>query len=151
VLGLVRNVGIRLTASDYIAFLDDDNAWREDHLANAIEVLERGPQIVYTAVERQLADGTVLDVLSHPFDRREFSDVSSYVDANSLVVRRDPGVIFSRIPRIRETLPKEDWEFVYRLSRTRRVEHLPVATVRYLVNSDSFYTSWVLPEPGPSD
>lgn len=142
VLGLVRNVGIRLTRSAYIAFLDDDNVWRSDHLAEAVAALEQGADIVYTAVERRLADGTVVDVLSREFDRKAFADSSSWVDANSLVVRRDPRVLFSRIPRTAATLPKEDWEFVYRLSRRRDVVHVPEPTVHYLINQASYYTTW---------
>ena len=68
--------------------------------------------------------------------------MSAYVDANSLVVRRDPKVRFSRIPRVAATRPKEDWEFVYRMSRTRTVVHVPEITVSYLVNEDSYYTEW---------
>jgi Glycosyl transferase family 2 len=146
VLGLVRNVGIRLSSSRYIAFLDDDNTWAPNHLEVAVAALEAGADLVYTAVERRRPDGELLDVLSHDFDRNEFRDVSSYVDSNSIVVRRDPRVIFSRLPRVRTTLPKEDWEFVYRLSKHRRVRHLPERTVRYLVNEDSYYTAW-RPDP----
>lgn len=142
VLGLVRNVGIRLTDSKYIAFLDDDNTWREDHLELALAGLEKGPDVVYTAVERRRADGTVLDVLTREFDRRSFRDGTPYVDANSLVVRRSPAVIFSRLPRTKATLPKEDWEFVHRLAKRHVVEHVPQPTVRYLVNEASYYTAW---------
>jgi hypothetical protein len=144
VLGLVRNVGIRLTNSKYVAFLDDDNEWRPDHLEVALDGLRCGADLVYTAVERHRADGTVHDVLSTPFDRRRLAD-DCYVDANSLVVVRDPDLHFSRIPRTRSTLPKEDWEFVHRLSRTHRTRHLPVPTVRYLVNAESYYTAWAGP------
>ena len=142
VLGLVRNVGIRLTNSRYIAFLDDDNTWREDHLALALAGLEKGADVVYTAVERRRADGTVLDVLTREFDRVAFRDGTPFVDANSLVVRRSPEVLFSRLPRTKATLPKEDWEFVYRLSKRHVVEHVPQPTVRYLVNEASYYTAW---------
>lgn len=142
VLGLVRNVGIRLTSSDYIAFLDDDNEWRADHLEVALAGLRGGAGLVYTAVERRRSDGTLVDVLSAPFDRARLGDQSSYIDANSLVVCRDRRVLFSRIPRVKATLPKEDWEFVYRMSRSLVVTHLPVPTVHYLINTDSFYTSW---------
>ncbi|HEY0636033.1 MAG TPA: glycosyltransferase family A protein [Pseudonocardiaceae bacterium] len=142
VLGLVRNVGIRLTDSEYLAFLDDDNTWLPGHLAAALGALDRGADLVYTAVERRHPDGTLLDVLSRPFDRREFGDRSGWVDANSLVIRRAPDVLFSRLPRVRATLPKEDWEFVHRMSRRRVVEHVPEPTVRYLVNDASYYTNW---------
>lgn len=142
VLGLVRNVGIRLTSSTYLAFLDDDNEWRPDHLEVAITGLRGGTELVYTAVERRRPDGELVDILSSPFDRVRLSDQSSYIDANSIVVRRCPRVLFSRIPRVKATLPKEDWEFVYRMSRSLVVAHLPVPTVRYLINAESFYTSW---------
>lgn len=142
VLGLVRNVGIRLTDSPYLAFLDDDNTWRPDHLELALSALRTGADLVYTAVERRRADGTVLDILSKPFDPKTFADGDPYVDANSIVLRRDPHVLFSRLPRTKTTFPKEDWEFVWRAARTRVVQHLPEPTVRYLVNPESYYTNW---------
>lgn len=40
VAGVVRNVGIRLTHSRYVAFLDDDNLWEPDHLERALAVLD---------------------------------------------------------------------------------------------------------------
>lgn len=142
VLGLVRNVGIRLSRSEYVAFLDDDNVWMPRHLAAAIDSLERGADLVYTAVRRRRADGSELDVLSKPFDRKRFSDETSWVDANSIVLRRAFCPPFSRLPRTRATLPKEDWEFVWRASRRAHVAHVPEVTVEYLVNPGSYYTSW---------
>jgi hypothetical protein len=142
VLGLVRNVGIRLTDSQFVAFLDDDNTWRPDHLEVALAGLSRGADLVYTAVERRTVDGVLVDVLSRPFDRREFADKSGWVDANSLVVRRSPDVVFSRLPRTKKTLPKEDWEFVHRMAKHHVVDHVPEPTVRYLVNEASYYTPW---------
>jgi GT2 family glycosyltransferase len=142
VLGLVRNVGIRLSKSEYIAFLDDDNTWTPDHLSVALSALEKGADLIYTAVRRRLPDGSEFDVLSSPFDRRRFADETSWVDANSLVLRRSACKPFSRVPRTKKTFPKEDWEFVWRVSRSARVEHVPVATVEYLVNPESFYTAW---------
>jgi glycosyltransferase involved in cell wall biosynthesis len=142
VLGIVRNVGIRLSRSEYVAFLDDDNVWTPRHLAATIESLERGADLVYTAVRRTRPDGSELDVLSKPFDRKRFSDETSWVDANSIVLRRSSCPPFSRLPRTRYTLPKEDWEFVWRVSRRANVVHVPEVTVEYFVNPDSYYTSW---------
>jgi glycosyltransferase involved in cell wall biosynthesis len=140
-LGMVRNVGIRLARSPFVAFLDDDNTWRPEHLGVALAALEAGADVVYTAVERRLPDGTPLDTLSTPFDRATMAD-SSYVDANSIVVRNGPRVRFSRLPRRKTTLPKEDWEFVWRLSRRLRTLHVPVPTVDYVANPSSYYTTW---------
>jgi hypothetical protein len=142
VLGIVRNVGIRLSRSEYVAFLDDDNVWTPRHLVVAVDSLERGADLVYTAVRRIRPDGSELDVLSKAFDRKRFSDETSWVDANSIVLRRSFCPPFSRLPRTRKTLPKEDWEFVWRASRRAHVAHVPEVTVEYLVNPSSYYTSW---------
>ncbi|GAA3398365.1 glycosyltransferase family 2 protein [Streptomyces roseoviridis] len=143
VAGVVRNIGIRLTASAYVAFLDDDNLWEPDHLQEALAVLEApgGPDGVYTALRRIRPDGTDLDVLSVPFDRRRAAH-AAFLDTNAFVARRAPALRFSRLRRTPEVLPREDWELIRRYARTHRVVHLPRPTVRYLVNPASFYTSW---------
>ncbi|MER6470823.1 glycosyltransferase family 2 protein [Streptomyces collinus] len=143
VAGVVRNVGIRLTRSRYVAFLDDDNLWEPDHLERALAVLESpgGPDGVYTALRRVLPDGTERDVLSVPFDRRRAAR-ESFLDTNAFVARRTRALRFSRLRRTPEVMPREDWELVHRYSRGHSVRHVPHATVRYLVNPASFYTTW---------
>ncbi|MGW1987424.1 glycosyltransferase family 2 protein [Streptomyces collinus] len=143
VAGVVRNVGIRLTRSRYVAFLDDDNLWEPDHLERALAVLEspQGPDGVYTALRRVLPDGTERDVLSVPFDRRRAAR-ESFLDTNAFVARRTRALRFSRLRRTPEVMPREDWELVHRYSRGHSVRHVPHATVRYLVNPGSFYTTW---------
>jgi glycosyltransferase involved in cell wall biosynthesis len=141
IAGVVRNVGIRTSRSKYVAFLDDDNSWHAGHLEHCIGPLERGADLVYTAIARHTLSGRKVDVLSAPFDRRAFTQ-ESWIDTSAIVIRRTDGVYFSRLPRGRHTIPGEDWEFVYRLSRRARVEHIPVVTVDYLVNPESFYTPW---------
>ncbi|MGW2422936.1 glycosyltransferase family 2 protein [Streptomyces sp. NPDC001709] len=148
VAGVVRNVGIRLTRSRYVAFLDDDNLWEPDHLQQALEALESpgGPDGVYTALRRLRPDGSELDVLSVPFDRRRAAH-RSFLDTNAFVARRNRSLRFSRLRRTPEVLPREDWELIRRYSRRNEVRHLPRPTVRYLVNPDSFYTAWQPPGP----
>ncbi|MET8585973.1 glycosyltransferase [Streptomyces collinus] len=143
VAGVVRNVGIRLTRSRYVAFLDDDNLWEPDHLERALAVLQspQGPDGVYTALRRVLPDGTERDVLSVPFDRRRAAR-ESFLDTNAFVARRTRALRFSRLRRTPEVMPREDWELVHRYSRGHSVRHVPHATVRYLVNPASFYTTW---------
>ncbi|ALV31877.1 glycosyltransferase family 2 protein [Streptomyces sp. CdTB01] len=143
VAGVVRNVGIRLTRSRYVAFLDDDNLWEPDHLERALAALEApgGPDGVYTALRRVLPDGSEKDVLSVPFDRRRAAR-EAFLDTNAFVARRDRSLRFSRLRRTPEVLPREDWELIRRYGRGHRVLHLPYPTVRYLVNPASFYTDW---------
>ena len=139
--GIVRNVGIRTSTSRYIAFLDDDNTWRSDHLSHCVAALEAGADLVYTAVARRTPSGRELDILSAPFDRRAFMQ-ESWIDTSGIAIRRSSKVHFSRLPRGRNTIPGEDWEFVFRLSRGAHVVHIPEVTVDYLVNPESFYTPW---------
>jgi glycosyltransferase involved in cell wall biosynthesis len=141
IAGVVRNVGINLTQSKYVAFLDDDNAWMPEHLSTCLGVLRKGVDLVYTAVARRTQSGRQFDVLSTPFDRHRLAE-ESFIDTSAIVVRRTPDVRFSRLPRNRTTLPGEDWEFVYRLSRYMKVQHIPDVTVDYLLNPNSFYTPW---------
>jgi glycosyltransferase involved in cell wall biosynthesis len=147
VLGVSRNIGMGLTDSPFVAFLDDDNAWHPHHLATAMARLagatppaER-PDAVYTAMRRILPDGTEHDVLSVAFDRK-LAWERCFLDSNPLVVRRLPGLHFSRLRRSSSVAPKEDWELVYRLSRRHRVEHIPEPTVDYTINPDSYWTAW---------
>ena len=136
-LGMVRNVALRVTRSEYVAFLDDDNTWTPRHLELSLDAHRGGADVTYTALHRVRPDGSTFDVFSVPFDGSTLWRRNP-VDSNALVFRRRPEVIFSRIPKL-----KEDWALVQRLSRRgRRIVHVPVPTVRYLVNPESYYTRW---------
>jgi glycosyltransferase involved in cell wall biosynthesis len=149
--GVVRNVGIRLSSSRLVAFLDDDNTWRPDHLERALEAHAAGAELSYSMLERVTADGDIVDVLGEPFDRRAMKE-RSLVDTNVIVVRRRPDVMFSRIPRRRGDFPLEDWELVWRLSRRLRIVHVPHITVRYVRHGGSRYSEWGNDdEPSPFD
>ena len=149
-VGAVRNIGIRLTESQYVAFLDDDNEWEKFHLETALTALRTGPPdrrpgLVYTSVTRYFPDGTQRDVLATPFDRVELMR-SNYIDVSAMVIRRFEKLHFSWIPRPMEVRPREDWELVYRLSRRVRVAHVDVPTVRYLLNPGSYFTFGFIPQ-----
>lgn len=139
--GLARNVGIRLSRSVYLAFLDDDNTWRPQHLEHALGALHDGTGLAYTAVQRWLPDGRRLDVLGRGFSRREHRD-DSWVDSNAIVLRRGPDARFVPWTRPRSVHPKEDWELVHRLSRREPVTFVNSVTVDYQVNPDSYFTDW---------
>jgi glycosyltransferase involved in cell wall biosynthesis len=142
VAGVVRNVGIHISDSKFLAFLDDDNEWTANHLEVSLAAHGGGADLTYTALQRVLPDGSPFgDALSWPFDRERLLNEQS-VDVSTVVVKRRPAAVFSRVPRRLGDVPKEDWELVFRLSRKMRTEHIPVVTVRYLVSRDSYYTVW---------
>ena len=141
--GVIRNIGIGATDSAVVAFLDDDNEWLPGHLGASLEAHRRGAELTYTGLRRVLPDGSPMDTISWSFDRHHLN-MDQSVDSSTIVVKRKPQVRFSRVPRGKEDQPKEDWEFVFRLSRSMRTEHVPVATVTYLVNPQSYQTDWGL-------
>lgn len=143
VLGVVNNVGIRVSRSRYVAVLNDDNVWRPDHLARAVAALQAGPDIVYTGMCRRRSDDSVVDHLAVPYDRGVLRR-SAYIDSSALVFRRLPGLHFSRVPRGRADIPMEDWEFVWRYGRRHRVELVPDVTVDYLIHEGTYFTDWDL-------
>jgi hypothetical protein len=141
VAGVVRNIGIRASASRYLAFLDDDNTWLPDHLTLAMGAHAEGAELTYSALERRLGDGSAKDIFSVPFDRTLMRS-QAMADTNTIVVQRGRHVRFSRVPLRHGDFPLEDWELVYRLSRRLKVRHLAVPTARYLVHDGSFFTNW---------
>ncbi|MFB9909147.1 glycosyltransferase family 2 protein [Allokutzneria oryzae] len=138
--GLARNVALRLSRSPFVAFLDDDNTWRPDHLETALPALESAG-LVYTDLHRRRPDGSTVDVLGRDFDRREHAD-TAWVDVNAVVARRVPWLRFDPWARPRWVHPREDWEFVHRVSARSSVTHLPVVTVDYTVHAGSYFSDW---------
>jgi Glycosyl transferase family 2 len=143
-VGVVRNIGIRVSDSWFLAFLDDDNEWTPNHLAVSLAAHADGAELTYTAMQRVRPNGSLVgDALSWRFDRQRLLNEQS-IDVSTVVVKRKPGALFSRVPRRRGDVPREDWELVFRLSRTMRTEHVPIVTVRYLVSAESYFTPWTL-------
>jgi glycosyltransferase involved in cell wall biosynthesis len=134
--GLVRNVGIRISSSPYLAFLDDDNVWEPEHLELSLRAHAAGVTFTYTGLRQQRADGTEGETISVPYSRRTLRN-SSYIDTSTMVVRRSRAVRFSRAPRGGSKV-YEDWNLAFRLSRRRPPIHIPDVTVRYRLHPEGY-------------
>jgi glycosyltransferase involved in cell wall biosynthesis len=134
--GLVRNVGIRVSESPFLAFLDDDNTWAPHHLEVSLDAHRRGAGLTYTGLGQVRPDGTAAGVVAVPFSRATLRN-ASYVDTSTMVVRRSAAVRFSRVPRGGSGV-YEDWQLAFRLSRRLPTELVPEVTVRYLLHSDGY-------------
>ena len=128
--GVVRNVGIRLTRSRYVVFLDDDNSWEPNHLEVSLAAHRAGAKLTYTGLRQVFPDGAEGRTIAVPYRRKTLRN-DSYIDTSTMVVRRSPAVRFSLTAKGGRGA-HEDWNLAYRLSRTRRTELVPIVTVRYL-------------------
>lgn len=142
-LGLVRNVGVRLIRDkvDYLAFLDDDNQWHPDHLSIHLAAhAEFGqPALSYSSAVVVDSSGEEVGRIGQPWSRYEMRR-RNIVDANTIVVSVRGSGLFSRLYRANLSMRKEDWEFVWRISRRLPVLAVPDATVRYFENPESYLT-----------
>ncbi len=137
--GLVRNVGLRVSSSPFIAFLDDDNQWDPTHLSECLAALDAGAELVYTGVLVVDEDDVQIDEWSDPWNSYRMR-VTNYIDLNAIAARRNgaagkacgpDGLLLSRLRRRPRSPRYEDWELVWRVSRRGKIVHLPESTVRY--------------------
>jgi len=62
-----RNIGLQLARGDFLAYIDDDNAWRPQHLERLLEATLAHPGVAgaYAGKAHHLPDGTVEEIC-HP-------------------------------------------------------------------------------------
>ena len=151
--GAARNVGIKMSRGQFLAFQDSDDEWVPSKLAKQMAAFERGPAglgVVYSDMQRVWGDGTTSylaapDVLS---GRLVAASVWFYqvcdLGVQSTVIRRE---WLDAAGHFNESLPAlEDLEMFIRLSRLCAFEHLREPLVRYYDTegiSKDRYAKWV--------
>ena len=137
-LGMVRNIGMRVTRSKYVAFLDDDNTWTPRHLEVSLEAHRDGADVTYTALHRVRPDGSTFDMFSVPFDPSTLWHGTPWT-RNALGRPPTPGRHLQPDPEL-----KEDWALVQRLSR--KVDASCTSRVQPCITSS---TRTATARPGP--
>lgn len=138
--GALRNIGMSLAASAFVAFLDDDNIWSKDHLSTCLDTLRStGADVAYAACTRALAGGEVVDTIGRPWDHRAFRH-ENWIDVSSLVLARRFRYRWSRLPakagKGDDGTFGEDWSLVYAAGFRRRVVFTGKATVQYTMSPE---------------
>lgn len=129
-----RAEGLRRSAAPIVAYLDHDDAWRDDHLARLAELLEDGPGadlavtgfVVEDGRGRELRRSRTADLWWHP----EIQTVDPRFEPSRVGHRR--GVV-ERVGGWRVTAGLEDWDVWFRLARAGcRVRTTTARTARIL-------------------
>jgi glycosyltransferase involved in cell wall biosynthesis len=129
--GEARNVGVRASRGDLIAFLDDDDEWRPTKIERQLEILrEHGDAADAVECGFDLWDGRhlILRYLPDPDrDLRKALLAKPYLQPSTVLLRRSAfealGGFDRRLTRV------EDWELWVRFSESYRAAALPEALV----------------------
>lgn len=97
-----RNVGCYLSRGQYIAYLDDDNTWRPNHLQLLVGEIEKGYDWVYSRME-QFKDGVSVGFIG---------------DGEPKLGQIDTNIIMHKWELFKEVIWKEthywaDWDMVH--------------------------------------
>jgi glycosyltransferase involved in cell wall biosynthesis len=119
---LARQRGVELATGPYIAYLDDDNAWRHDHLRLLVEALEQsGADFAYSRALCTEAHGYRWTIGQDP-------PVYTQVDTSLIVHRRE---LLDSEGWEQSDMPA-DWDLVNRWMKAGATwVHVPVVTLDY--------------------
>lgn len=142
--GAARNVGLRMAQGDFVAYLDDDDLYYEDHLSTLAGRLQANPALVAVygqAMEVQLVQQNgALQTLSRqvkykePFNRGRLL-LGNYIPNLCLLHRR--AALIKSGPFDERLTALEDWDFHIRLALIGDFEFVPQTTSEYVVRMNS--------------
>ena len=131
-----RNTALRVAAGEIVAYLDDDDLFRPNHLREVVDAMRAtGSPIVYTDSayfrDRFTGGKRTLEALGNPYEHRGFHPerllVSNHVPIQTLAHRWD---ILERTGMFDESMRVfEDWEFLLRLIAVHDLQHVERTTV----------------------
>ncbi len=111
-----RNLGIDHSSCDYIAFLDDDDAFMPQRLSCAAALFARLPDCVASLCSYQFMDGRERkeSPSSEWVDQEKLKKGNAYCGTSGLVIKTS----VARLEKFDEEVPSgEDWELFARLSQ----------------------------------
>lgn len=129
-----RNEGILMAKGEYICFLDDDNTYREDHLALLLKAIE-GFDVAY-ADRMVYENGEIKGIGIHSDYRLDILAERNFIDTSDFIIRKqlllDIGGWDERYKRML------DWNLMIRLGKKGcTFNHLPVILTDYYIHGEN--------------
>ena len=141
-LAATRNIGIRSSVGNYLAFLDCDDSWQDNKLKSQVEFIIQSKCIaVFSKVRLVSVDGSI--------SLSEFNDQTTAVSPLDLITREfivyggSSNImcnreVFNDVGTFDETLKfAEDFDMWLRISKAGRIIQLPEYSVDILVRPNS--------------
>jgi len=133
--GAARNMAARGARGDVLAFLDDDDLWRPDHLEGLVRAFD-DPRVGFAwrdslVVRERVREDGVREALESAKLAADWDEermrTDDYLPPSAWGVRRE---LFERLGGFDESFAcSEDWDFVLRAARATRVRRVPGTTV----------------------
>lgn len=131
-----KNEGILAAKGELIAFLDDDNAFRRDHLQALYKALERNQKADIAYGMRMIVDEygekpSIVGITSEYSTRR--LQVENYIDTSDVLVKKQA---LLDVGGWDETIPKyADWNLWVRLAKAgKQFVYVPIILTDYYVH-----------------
>lgn len=133
-----KNTGILASKGDYIAFLDDDNEFRPDHLQALYNAIKDSPKLDLVYGDRWIVDEAqnIKDQIGIYYDYNpSLLLVRNYIDTSDVLVRRE--ALF-KVGGFDERYKKYvDWNLWVRMSKYGMVfKRVPLVLTDYHLHSD---------------
>lgn len=135
--GAARNAGLHAASGDYIAFLDDDDVWRENHIRPHLALLDENPELD-GVMGQVIAVDDGLRALDEPWPVRAPTEGDALVQAMLSGYYPQIGATIVRAS-VRQSvgffdeslLGDQDWDWQLRVARLRNLRYTPVPCVLF--------------------
>lgn len=134
-----KNTGILAAKGEYIAFLDDDNTWRPDHLQVLLKAIEKNPKIDVVYGDRWLIDlaGKIPSRLGMTSDFAiQVLLTKNFIDTSDVLVRRE--ALFDVGGFDERYIKYVDWNLWIRMAKAgKQFLHVPIILTDYYLSKDA--------------